>query len=101
MAYPPHGMPLLTPNHRSYPIYPIHQDPPMSLPWILNKSTMLMGVDVSHPDPGNQGDSMAAVVSRAHHLLYCSLLLSAPLTAPIDTSLLPSLLLSSSHFPCL
>jgi hypothetical protein len=86
----PNSLPLLTPNHRSYPINPIHQDPPMSLPWILNKSTMLMGVDVSHPDPGNQGDSMAAVVSRAHYLLNFSLLHTAPLTAPIDTSLLPS-----------
>lgn len=34
----------------------------MSQPWILNSSTMMMGVDVSHPDPGHQGDSMAAVV---------------------------------------
>ena len=34
----------------------------MSLPWILNESTMMMGVDVSHPDLGQQGDSMAAVV---------------------------------------
>ena len=35
----------------------------MSMPWTLDLSTMLMGVDVSHPDAGQQGDSMAAVVS--------------------------------------
>ena len=44
------------------PLFFFRQDPPMSLPWILNESTMMMGVDVSHPDLGQQGDSMAAVV---------------------------------------
>ena len=41
------------------------QDPPLSLPWQLDVPTMMMGVDVSHPDPGHQGDSMAAVVSQS------------------------------------
>jgi hypothetical protein len=36
----------------------------VSLPWLCDVPTMFMGIDVSHPDPGHRGDSMAAVVSN-------------------------------------
>ena len=39
------------------------QDPPASISWLFDEPCMLMGVDVTHPDPGHDGPSMAAVVS--------------------------------------
>lgn len=38
------------------------QDPPNSLMWAFNKPCMLVGVDVSHPEPGSTKESIAAVV---------------------------------------
>jgi eukaryotic translation initiation factor 2C len=41
----------------------IFQDPPASLCWILDEPTMLVGIDLSHPEPGQRdGKSIAAVV---------------------------------------
>lgn len=39
------------------------QDPPASLSWIFDKPAMLVGIDVSHPEPGSEKPSMAAVVA--------------------------------------
>ena len=38
------------------------QSPPASLSWIFDKPCMLVGIDVSHPEPGADRQSMAAVV---------------------------------------
>jgi hypothetical protein len=38
------------------------QDPPVSLSWVFDKSCMLVGIDVSHAEPGSDRQSMAAVV---------------------------------------
>jgi eukaryotic translation initiation factor 2C len=38
------------------------QDPPASLSWVFDKRCMLVGIDVSHPDPGSDKESLAAVV---------------------------------------
>lgn len=38
------------------------QSPPASLSWIFDKPCMLVGIDVSHPEPGSMKPSMAAVV---------------------------------------
>ena len=39
------------------------QDPPQSLSWLFDKPCMLMGIDVSHAEPGKDRESMAAVVA--------------------------------------
>lgn len=41
---------------------PIFQQPPASLMWIFDRPCMLVGIDVSHPDPGSDRPSIAAVV---------------------------------------
>ncbi len=38
------------------------QSPPVSISWVFDKPTMLVGMDISHPEPGENGSSMAAVV---------------------------------------
>jgi eukaryotic translation initiation factor 2C len=38
------------------------QDPPASISWVMDKPTMLLGIDVSHPEKGQMRPSMAAVV---------------------------------------
>ena len=38
------------------------QSPPASLSWVFDKPCMLVGIDVSHPEPGSTNESMAAVV---------------------------------------
>ena len=38
------------------------QDPPASISWVFDKPTMLLGIDVSHPEKGQDRPSMAAVV---------------------------------------
>lgn len=38
------------------------QDPPASLSWLFDKTCMLVGIDVSHADPGSDRPSLAAVV---------------------------------------
>lgn len=40
----------------------IFQDPPASMSWIFDKPCMLVGIDVSHPEPGSDKPSLAAVV---------------------------------------
>jgi len=40
----------------------VFQSPPASLGWIFDKPCMLVGIDVSHPEPGADRASMAAVV---------------------------------------
>eukprot|EP01039_Chlorochromonas_danica_P004141 gene4141-4546_t len=40
----------------------VWQDPPTSISWLFDKPTMLVGMDVSHPEPGSDAPSMAAVV---------------------------------------
>jgi eukaryotic translation initiation factor 2C len=40
----------------------VFQSPPASLSWIFDRPCMLVGIDVSHPEPGMQRESMAAVV---------------------------------------
>ena len=40
----------------------VFQDPPASLSWLFDKPCMLIGVDVSHPEPGSNRESMAVVV---------------------------------------
>jgi eukaryotic translation initiation factor 2C len=37
------------------------QEPPNSLAWVLNVPCMFVGIDVSHPDPGSDRPSIAAV----------------------------------------
>jgi eukaryotic translation initiation factor 2C len=44
------------------PTSAVFQDPPQSLSWIFDKPTMLVGIDVSHAEPGSDRESMAAVV---------------------------------------
>jgi len=41
----------------------IFQDPPASLSWVFDKPCMLVGMDVSHAEPGSNRESMAAVVA--------------------------------------
>ena len=40
----------------------VFQDPPNSLSWLFDKHCMLVGVDVSHAEPGSDRESLAAVV---------------------------------------
>lgn len=47
----------------SAPSQTTFQDPPASLSWLFDKPCMLVGVDVSHADPGSDRESMAAVVA--------------------------------------
>jgi eukaryotic translation initiation factor 2C len=42
---------------------PVFQDPPASIGWVFDKPTMLVGLDVSHPEKGMERPSMAAVVA--------------------------------------
>ena len=55
-------------NHTLVPRAPgkagtgVFQDPPNSLSWLFDKPCMLVGLDVSHAEPGSDRDSMAAVV---------------------------------------
>ena len=46
----------------------IFQDPPNSLSWLFDKPCMLVGIDVSHPEPGSERESMAAVVCILRYL---------------------------------
>jgi hypothetical protein len=39
------------------------QNPPASLSWVFDKPCMLVGIDVSHAEPGSDRQSMAAVVA--------------------------------------
>lgn len=39
------------------------QDPPSSISYLFNEPCMLMGMDVSHPQPGSDKDSVAAIVA--------------------------------------
>jgi hypothetical protein len=39
------------------------QSPPKSISWVFDEPCMLVGMDVSHPDPGHEGKSIAAVVA--------------------------------------
>jgi len=41
----------------------LFQDPPASLSWLFDKPCMLVGIDVSHAEPGSDRESMAAVVA--------------------------------------
>lgn len=41
---------------------PVYQDPPASLSWVFDKPCMLVGIDVSHAEPGSDRRSVAAVV---------------------------------------
>lgn len=41
---------------------PLFQDPPASLCWVMDKPCMLVGIDVSHAEPGSDRESTAAVV---------------------------------------
>jgi len=56
-------------NHTLIPRAPVKpgsglfQDPPASLSWLFDKPCMLVGIDVSHAEPGSDRESMAAVVS--------------------------------------
>lgn len=58
-------------NHTLVPRAPtkagatVYQDPPNSLCWLFDKPTMLVGIDVSHAEPGSDRESMAAVVSES------------------------------------
>ena len=55
-------------NHTLVPRAPVKagtgvfQDPPNSLSWLFDKHCMLVGIDVSHAEPGSDRESMAAVV---------------------------------------
>lgn len=50
------------------------QEPPSSISWILDKPCMLLGIDVSHPEPGSDKPSMAAIVGSVDGRLnqYCA-----------------------------
>lgn len=39
----------------------VFQDPPVSISWLFDKPCMLVGIDVSHAEPGSDRESMAAV----------------------------------------
>lgn len=44
-----------------------YQDPPKSLSWVFEKPSMMVGIDVSHPDRGrSEGQSLAAVVGSVN-----------------------------------
>ena len=45
---------------------PIFQDPPASLCWVLDKPCMLVGIDLSHPEPGAGKESVSAVVMKSN-----------------------------------
>lgn len=41
----------------------VGEDPPSSISWLFQVPTMLMGMDVSHPERGSEQESIAAVVA--------------------------------------
>lgn len=47
---------------RDAPREAVFQDPPVSLCWVMDKPCMLVGIDVSHAEPGSNRESTAAVV---------------------------------------
>lgn len=47
-------------NNKSNSLF---QDPPASLSWLFDNPCMLVGIDVSHAEPGSDRESMAAVVA--------------------------------------
>ena len=49
---------------------PVFQDPPQSLSWLFDKPCMLVGIDVSHADPGVEKESLAAVVASMDGRAY-------------------------------
>jgi hypothetical protein len=59
----------------------VYQDPPASLSWVFDKPCMLVGIDVSHAEPGSDRRSVAAVVGSLNGQV-------------------PSLYFSSSHSAC-
>lgn len=50
------------------------QEPPSSIAWVMEKPCMLLGIDVSHPEPGSDKPSMAAIVASMDGKLsqYCA-----------------------------
>jgi len=52
----------------------VFQDPPQSISWLFDRPAMLIGIDVSHPEPGSDKDSTAAVVGSIDGRLnqYCA-----------------------------
>eukprot|EP01041_Mallomonas_annulata_P003861 gene3861-7706_t len=41
----------------------LFQNPPVSLSWVFDKPCMVVGIDVSHPEPGSTKDSTLAIVA--------------------------------------
>jgi hypothetical protein len=58
-----HTLASRLPSHMMANVPAVFQKPPASLSWLFDEPCMLMGMDISHPDPGHQGCSVAAVVS--------------------------------------
>ena len=48
----------------------VFQSPPASISWVFDRPCMLLGIDVSHPESGMQGASVAAVVSLVIAIVY-------------------------------
>jgi eukaryotic translation initiation factor 2C len=54
---------VLASRATSAPSYAVFQSPPASLSWLCDRPCMFVGIDVSHPEVGGVGDSVAAVVA--------------------------------------
>lgn len=52
----------------------VFQDPPQSISWLFDRPSMLIGIDVSHPESGSDKESAAAVVGSVDGRLnqYCA-----------------------------
>ena len=62
----------------------IGQDPPSSLSYLFNEPCMLVGMDVSHAQPGSDKDSIAAIVASMDP--QCSQVRQLPFSRPKLTS---------------
>lgn len=53
------------------PTTKVYQDPPASLCWVFDKPCMVVGIDVSHAEPGTDRPSVAAVVGSMNGQVMC------------------------------
>lgn len=68
----------------------VFQDPPASLSWIFDRPAMLMGIDVSHPDPAAPSGTasiaaIAATMDRACTQYACRIIRQTPRQEIVDS----------------